>query len=451
MAANRAGGGIVEFPPGTYRSVSIHLESNVTLRLDAGSTIAAASHGFDAAEPNPFSPFQDYGHSHFHDALIWGSRLTNVGFVGSGTIDGAGHLVIADPGPGQADKAISIMRSDGISISGITIKNGGHFGILINGCNHVRVDHLTIATASNRDGFNIVSTSNVSITNSTIASNDDALVFKSDFALGKHFLNQNVVVRNVSLSARCCNALMFGSETCGDFNHYTFSHITITGADKSGIGIVSMDGGKITNLRYSDITISRVSSAIFIRLGNRGRCPGNPPPGSISGITLTNITGSHLSASDQWTPTIAGLPGHNVSNITLNRVSLTLPGGHPTSDATVQPPEGADFNPRVFGARPAYGFWMRHVSGIHFIQVRVRLDHDDGRPAFLATSGDRITLEGVTVQHSSGGYDLGFAGIARYCVTDSTDNHGGALRIRATMGSTAVICDSLRGIARLRP
>src|SRR4051794_26315878 len=42
-AANAAGGGTVVFPSGTYKSHSIHLKSNVTLQLDAGATIRAAS------------------------------------------------------------------------------------------------------------------------------------------------------------------------------------------------------------------------------------------------------------------------------------------------------------------------------------------------------------------------------------------------------------------------
>jgi hypothetical protein len=38
-----------------------------------------------AAEPNPFDAYQDYGHSHFHNAMLWGDSLTNIGFTGSGT------------------------------------------------------------------------------------------------------------------------------------------------------------------------------------------------------------------------------------------------------------------------------------------------------------------------------------------------------------------------------
>jgi len=71
-AAGAAGGGTVVFPNGTYLSRSIHLASNITLQLAGGATIRAAGSGMDAAEANPFDRWQDFGHSHFHDALMWG-------------------------------------------------------------------------------------------------------------------------------------------------------------------------------------------------------------------------------------------------------------------------------------------------------------------------------------------------------------------------------------------
>src|SRR5262245_8646067 len=43
-AANSAGGGVVQFPAGTYKSKNtIHMKSNITLQLDAGSTILGSS------------------------------------------------------------------------------------------------------------------------------------------------------------------------------------------------------------------------------------------------------------------------------------------------------------------------------------------------------------------------------------------------------------------------
>src|SRR5439155_11775023 len=115
-AANAAGGGTVLLPAGTYQSRSIHLKSNVTLNLAAGATIRAASSGFDAAEANSFSKYQDYGHSHFHNALLWGEQVNNVGITGAGTIDGAGHLVTSNTvAGGHADKALSLKLCDHIN------------------------------------------------------------------------------------------------------------------------------------------------------------------------------------------------------------------------------------------------------------------------------------------------------------------------------------------------
>src|SRR5262245_17276249 len=106
-AANgMAGGATVRFPSGTYKSQNtIHMKRNVTLQPDSGATIRGASNDdYDAAESNPFDNFQDFGHSHFHDAMIFGDRLTNIGFVGAGVIDGGGNLITGNPGSGEADK-----------------------------------------------------------------------------------------------------------------------------------------------------------------------------------------------------------------------------------------------------------------------------------------------------------------------------------------------------------
>src|SRR5262249_5143798 len=196
--------------------------------VDAGSTtLGSSADTYDAAEPNPNDAYQDYGHSHFHDAMIWGDGLTNIGFTGSGTIDGGGYLITGNPGPGEADKIISLTRCDNLTLNGITLRPGGHFAALTNGCNHTPSDNLNIDTASDRDGWNIISAQFATITNIDVAANDDALVFKSDWALGATLPNGHVTVDHANLSAVCCNALMFGSETCGDFTDYQFNDITI--------------------------------------------------------------------------------------------------------------------------------------------------------------------------------------------------------------------------------
>ena len=439
VAANAAsGGGIVEVPSGTYLSANtIHMLSNVTIQLDSGSTIAGSgAKTYDKAESNPNDKYQDYGHSHFHDAMIYGDRLTNIGFTGSGTIDGGGHLISGNPGSGQADKIISLTRCNGLTLSGITLKRAGHFGALINGCTNVVSDHLTISTAGNRDGWNIISTTNVTITNIKIAANDDALVFKSDWALGQTLPSGHVSVNGATLSAQCCNALMFGSETCGPFTDYTFDNIAITGAGKSGLGMVSMDGANISDVHYSNITMSGVSSPIMEKIGNRLRCGGSPTAGHISNVTYTNVTGTGAK-SPQYSPTLWGLDAsHRITGVTFNGVNLTVPGGSGTVGTGV-PSNNGDYNPNSIGTRPAYGWYLHYVDGIQFTDSSVRFNADDARPAVIANSSGTVSFNNFTAQRGSKSpYDIGFQSVSGYCVANSQTTSGGKVKVNST-GSTS--------------
>jgi polygalacturonase len=97
-AAYSAGGGTVRFPAGTYACYSIHLKSNVVLYLEPGATILAASvpeggstsgSYYDAPESNkPWENYQDFGHNHWHNSLIWGENIHDFAILGTGLIWG---------------------------------------------------------------------------------------------------------------------------------------------------------------------------------------------------------------------------------------------------------------------------------------------------------------------------------------------------------------------------
>ncbi|MFF4347134.1 glycosyl hydrolase family 28 protein [Streptomyces sp. NPDC001530] len=432
-AANGAGGGTVRFPsPGTYKSKNtIHMKSNVTLQVDTGAAIQGSSADtYDPPESNPYDQYQDYGHSHFHNAMIYGDRLTNIGFVGGGVIDGQGNLITGNPSSGEADKIISLTRCNGLRIGdGLTLRRGGHFAALINGCTNVTSDHLNIDTASDRDGWNIISTTNVTVTNANIKANDDALVFKSDYALGAKLPNGHGRVSDSFLSAVCCNALMFGSETCGDFTDYQFERIRIEGSNKSGLGMVSMDGAKISDVHYRDITMTNVHSPIMQKIGTRKRCGNNPGVGSISDITYDNITATGSSPS--FSPTLWGesSPNH-ISGVTFTNVNITVPGGNGTMSTAVPTNDPTNYNPNSIGTRPAYGWYLHNADNVSFTDSSVRFAADDGRPAVIANSGSSVKFTRFTAQRGSASpYDMGFQTVSGYCVADSHNTSGGSLRI----------------------
>ena len=96
-AAAAAGGGTVVFPRGNYVSFSIRLKSHVGLYLSQGSAIIAAESPlpgqttgymggtYDAAEPKTaWDAYQDYGHNHWHNSLIWGEGISDFSIPGRG-------------------------------------------------------------------------------------------------------------------------------------------------------------------------------------------------------------------------------------------------------------------------------------------------------------------------------------------------------------------------------
>src|SRR5260370_41425997 len=110
-AAAAAGGGTVLFPPGTWLSFSIRLKSHVALYLSQAATILAADSPlpnattgynggtYDAAEPNTaWDAYQDYGHNHWHNSLIWAKGINDISITSPRPIYRNGPSFGAGPG-----------------------------------------------------------------------------------------------------------------------------------------------------------------------------------------------------------------------------------------------------------------------------------------------------------------------------------------------------------------
>lgn len=444
-AANAAGGGTVEAPAGTYLIAnSLHMKSNITLQLDSGSTfLGAGGTGYDAPEPagpnNAWSVYQDAAHSHFHDAMIWGDGVSNVTFTGSGTIDGGGHFNAGNASPGQADKDISLINCSNVTLNGIKVTRGGHFGAILQGCDHITSDHFDVEEASDRDGWDVIDSTNVTITNLTAHGSDDGLAFKSDWALGRTGSNGPTTVTGANLSSGCCNALMFGSETCGDFTNFHFEGISISSAGKSGLGMVSSDGAHFNNINYDNIQMSGpIAGLLMEKVWNRDRCGTNPPPGSITNVHYSNITASTTLRT--FSPTLWGMDAtHNISDVTFDNVHFTLPGGG-SGNPDVLPSNsnttGLGYNPISIGTRPAYGLFMHNVDGILINNSSFTATGGDGRPATDVINGANVCLNGVTASPPT----AHFNSVSGYTVSNSP-----TLNVTQVGSTTGGTCPSLPG------
>ena len=459
-AAARAGGGTVRFPAGTYLCFSIQLKSNIALYLEQGATILAADPkvtkgSYDLPEPNEWDMYQDFGHSHWRNSLIWGIGLENISILGPGQIDGKG-LTRRSPRPrrplqsgdtptslggGQArvqsplgedddpsvmnglgNKAISLKLCRNVVLRDFSILNGGHFAVLATGVDNLTIDSLKVDT--NRDGFDIDSCRNVRISNCSVNSpNDDAIVLKSSFGLGFARATENVTISDCVVSGYDIGSMLdatykrnvkeapdhdgptgrikFGTESNGGFKNIAISNIVFDHC--RGLALETVDGGLLEDVTITNITMRDVmNSPIFLRLGRRMRGPKGVAVGELRRVNISNVT--VYNADPRYASIIAGVPDHDIEDVKLSNIRIYYQGGGTKEQGELKPPE-REINypePSMFGEIPAYGFFIRHAKGIELNNVEVSHLKDDFRPAFGLVDVSNVRFFEVRAQKAAG-------------------------------------------------
>lgn len=427
-AASEKGGGTVWFPAGNYLSYSIHLKSNITLHLDNGAFLigadpAAGKGGYDAPEPNAFSMYQDFGHSHWHNSLIWGENIENIAITGNGRIIGNGLTRSGRETPGLGNKAIALKLCRNVTLKDITILRGGHFCLLATGVDNMTIDNVKLDT--NRDGFDIDCCRHVRLSNCSVNSPfDDAIVLKSSYGLGFPRMTEDVTITNCSVSGFDIGTFLdgtyqrknydqvpdrgvvtgrikFGTESNGGFRNITISNCTFEFC--RGLAIETVDGGIIEDINVSNITMRDVMGApFFLRLGARMRGPEGTPVGKLRRVSISNMI--VYSANPDYASLILGIPGFDIEDIRMNNIMILAKGGAPEEQAGLIVPEKENSypDPQEFGKIPAYAFFIRHVRNIEMSDIEIRLENEDRRPPFILDDVKGSSFINVRVQNSTG-------------------------------------------------
>jgi hypothetical protein len=417
IEAAAAAGGTVLFPAGSYVCYSIHLKSNVSLYLGPGATIVAADspspgsgNGYDPPEPNQWDKYQDFGHSHWHNSLIWGEDLSNISILGPGRIwgkglsRGSGDTALV---PGVGNKTISLKNCRNVTLRDISILYGGHFSILATGVNNLTIDNLMIDT--NRDGIDVDCCRNVRISNCSVNSPwDDGICLKSSFGLGYAAATDHVTITNCYVTGGYEEGTLldgsykrfasdadiprngrikFGTESNGGFRNITVSNCVIDNC--RGIALETVDGGLLEDVTISNIAMRDVIDVpFFLRLGSRMRGPAGVPIGQLRRVLISNVVVSN--ADSRQAAIISGIPGHYIEDVRFDNIYIQHRGGGSKESAAVEPPEieNAYPEPNRFGPMPAQGFFIRHVKGIAMRDVEIKPVQADLRPAFVLDDVD---------------------------------------------------------------
>ena len=451
-AAAAAGGGTVLFPAGTWLSFSIRLKSHVNLHLTQGATILAADSPlpgaatgynggtYDAAEPNTaWDAYQDYGHNHWHNSLLWGEDIHDLSITGPGLIHGKGlsfggnraargnYPMFKAEQPGVGNKAIALKNCRNVIFRDFSILKGGHFGFLLTGVDNLTIDNITIDT--DRDGIDIDCCKNVRVSNCFVNSPwDDAICPKSSYALGYARPTENMTITNCYVSGYYELGTFFdgtfkkfapdfkvprngrikcGTESNGGFKNITISNCVFEGC--MGLALESEDGALCEDIAISNISMRDVVNApLFFRLGSRLRGPRESTKvGTLQRVVVDNLvsynTGAHISSI------LSGIPGNAIQDVKLSNIYIQHLGGASADMAKIVLPENAEKypDPHMFGTdTPSQGFYLRHINRLEMSHVEVQPAQPDQRPTFYLEGVNRADFIAVTAPTTPAAFQL---------------------------------------------
>ena len=401
------GGGRLVFYVGRYLTGTVYLKSNVTIHLEEGAILVGST--------NPF----DYERNFNWTALIFALDQQNIGITGKGVIDGQGFQVATTlvdmihkgvvKDPLKYDRPNETIRPQNIYFRGcrnivirdINLRDPGSWNQQYDQCRNLVIDNIRVDSKSywNNDGVDIVDCDSVVVSNSYFDAADDGICLKSHSA---DFVCQNVWIRNNTVRTSA-NGIKFGTVGHGGFRNISIINNLVFDTYRSAITFAAVDGGFVENIVVDSLRSLNTGNVIFLRIGERRA----GKKGRMNGVMISNVyaevpatkpdAGYNYEGPVEDLPrnispsAIVGMPDAKIENITLRNIEIHYPGGGNPHYAKVGldelnkvPEMGASYPEfSMFKELPAWGFYIRHASGITMENVKLVCDKKDYRTAVV--------------------------------------------------------------------
>ena len=417
------GGGVLELSVGRYLTGSIHLKSNVELRLLEGAVLVGST--------NPY----DYDMVEGNYGLLLAKGQKNISVKGKGVIDGRGfdcalnflnqvHLGFLDDTTKydrvtKRPKLIYFRECENVVIEEINLRNSAEWTLVTDQCENLTISGILMDSKNywNNDGLDIVDCRHVLIKDSFIDASDDAICFKSHSA---EHLCEDIEVRNC-IARSSASGFKFGTVSRGGFKNIRIINNKVYDTHRSAITIQSVDGGEIENILVDNLEAVNTSNAIYLRTGIRWN---NGKMGYLRNITLSNIKvevplgkadagysyeGPIEDLPRNTSPSgIVGIPDIPIENVILKNVEIIYPGGGNKNYAYCgTSPEELDSIPEMidvypefsqFKELPSWGLFIRHAKGITLDNVRLVAEAKDYRPAIVADDVQGLEIKNLKTE-----------------------------------------------------
>lgn len=475
-AASAAGGGIVIIPAGIFITGTIELKSNVELKLEKGSILRGSNKRTDY---DGFKQLALITAEKQHDISITGKGIIDgdgrelikdiFKRLSEGTTGDAAWKTTRPP-EGSRTSLLYLEECTHVQIKGISFKDATSWVTHYERCAHVIIDSIRLESTAywNNDGIDIVDCKNVRVTNSFINSADDAICLKS--AQRNNFCD-SIYIENCTLRSSA-NAFKLGTGSYGGFRNITVRHLTVYDTYRSAIALEAVDGGFLENIDIRNVVATNTGNAILIRLGHRNKdsvystikniyiagvkvsVPQGKPdagyemegpllmyppgtallPGKLISVSPWNYKpespGVLLYKHNVFPSSVTGLPGHPVQNVILKNIEITY-NTHADKNVNYFPPDSFNIITEatkdypefsMFGEVPAWGFYVRHVTGLTMKNITVYMKGTDYRSAFLLNDAKQLVLQNIKTKGTSGKLSICYHAITYSTVKEKTND-----------------------------
>ena len=403
-ACASAGGGVVYVPPGNYTSGTLHLRSHVCVHLEAGATLYSSKdksafdkHGLFYAEDAHNITLEGRGTVHgqatythrLHDIKDWYIYPNQLLAEKAGMA-----LMRAFPTPDSYGNLVLLLRCADVLIRDLSFIDSPSWTMHLFGCDRLRIDGVYVSTSLKdgvwADGIDPDGCKDVCISNCTIETGDDALVFYSSNSYGPARACENITVTNCRLSS-ASSALKFCDGNQVAIRNVVIDNCVITNSNR-GIAFMVFDGGVLENVIVSNVTVEcrpfdwfwwGDADPIHFNLIRRSEIDPNidkakePAIGAMRNIVLRNVI-----AKGGGRCRIHGSRDAQIENVLLENVQLQLTNApdsplNKSGDAlTIDHARDIRLKDVTFGwAAPHLGEWhsalrVEHVNSLVLEGVR---------------------------------------------------------------------------------
>jgi len=421
-ACVKQGGGTVYFSAGRYVIGTLQLQSHIHLYLDSGATLMG-SHDLKQYLPSPpFGFARDYGINITGEGMVLGMLIAknadDVSIEGQGTIDGQAEVFFnpeahgggdylkenvrngdkyeaamsnLEYGPiethGRPGTMVVFFHCTNVHLHGITLHQSPNWTLHlqdVEGADISGIQILNDPRIPNNDGIDCMQCKHVRISDCNIITGDDGFAIVA---------SENVNVSNCSLSSRSAAIRLESTKLS------TFTGLTMD--TNRGIGIFASNNQNqapipTENVIFSDIAIrTRLipggwwGKAEPIYMAVQGCAPGTPCPNRVNNVVFRNITADTENGALIW-----GGEGTPIENVEIDGLRLHMLIPEPQWSEAV----GGNLDLRWTVTTPRFGMtkseipalYAKRINGLRLRDIQVDWPTAPGLPGYFS---DGIKIE----------------------------------------------------------